>query len=216
MHTLNELKCVDVGSGLANFETNLGANTGMSLINGLKEGTGYWNRVGARVAMKSVHIRIALVSTTQTIGIDTAGATYRFFLLYDSQSNGALPTFGQVFQNTDVTGAQSTQTEAGVNVEYRERFLILKDWIFSTPAEQSTAAASVTLDQYGPRLPRQIEWYVPLKKLETIYQKGSAGTIADIKTGALILGAYANGNSLGATATLMFRYQPQYRLRYWD
>jgi len=104
----------------------------------------------------------------------------RFVLVYDSQSNGAAPAITDIFE-TNTYGSE-------VNWSNRDRFLFIQD---------------VTIPCDGDsHLEHEIE-----TELETNYNAGTAGTVADIATGAL----YFLCNDSSATGSA---FQAYIRLEY--
>lgn len=149
-----------------------------TLINPIVPGTDFMNRIGRKIRVKSVYLR-GFISTEASIapttGINTSVQQARLIVFVDLQPNGATPA------TTDLLTVASTAGH--LNLNNRDRFKILIDKyfvfdpiIYNTTATQSVATAS-----------RQIWSIKKFKKIEveTIFNAGTAGTIADINSGAL-------------------------------
>lgn len=180
--TAPEVKCIDIASGIINI--NPPATALVSLLNGVQTGAGFFNRVGARIEMKNLHIRGVLRN-----GATSIQDTCRLIVVYDRQPAGALPIFQDMFQTRDQTGTASVSGESEVNLDNRERFTIIRDKQFFLPSTTNAAGVLTNGPQYpGNDQESDINWFIPLKGLSTIYKSSSnPTTIADISTGALYL-----------------------------
>lgn len=174
-------------------------------------GAGYYNRIGNRISMKSAELKIQFFGTGATTG-NLAGCMYRIMLVYDSQANGSAPGASDLLSATNTAGTQTFSYLAGINMNNRDRFLILKDWFFNTCTEGDgsasdprTVKSSIT-SSMNPSIPRCLKWYVKLKGLETLF-KQSTGAIADIATGSLLLcWVSSTGPTLSAFANVRLRF----------
>lgn len=163
-----ELKYVDVPSGLV--FTEAGA---VLLLNGLAPGTGASQRIGKKIVNKSIQYRLSLDA-------GSAGATIfrgfvRMLIVYDKQSNATAPTVAQILEQ--VAGSSH------MNMDNRDRFTVLSDKQFA-------------LDQSGGHQSGQTKMYKKLS-LPTIFNAGTAGTVADITSGSIYL-LYISENSAGS------------------
>lgn len=184
-----ERKVIDVGPNTTNVSTTMT----MTLLNGCAPGTGLANRVGRKIQVRSCFVRAWIyLEGTQTLlvsPLSSAGQYVRFILLWDMQPNAAVFTAADLFNNNAIPYSQ-------LLVDNKDRFKILKDkhvtldpLVYNTTATQSVAGFNRTSSQF--------KWYVKLNQ-ECVYNSGSAGTIADITTGALYLvtiGSIATGTS---------------------
>lgn len=86
-------------------------------------GTGDNERIGNKITIKSFHLQMTFVLDTNQIPVDQLGyADYRFVLVLDTQSNGALPDINDIFDNA------TDWYICFPNVANSTRFRILKDW----------------------------------------------------------------------------------------
>lgn len=150
-----------------------------TLLNGLVPGAGASQRVGMKVAIRSLELRF--VGSCDLVG--GLAQTNRFIILRDGQANGAAPAALTDFLNTG--------TYLGVRALInRRRFKILRD-----RAYELTPVA-------GDYSRKTFHIYMKFSRpIITEYNAGVAGTIADIATNSLYLitlGSEALGNSDGA------------------
>lgn len=161
-------------------------------------GTTSKTRLGRKACIKSVQVRgicfsnfIANYSyttpTTATMTMTTPGAAFatdicRLMLVFDKQANGAVATLAQILN--------SAVARSHLNIDNRDRFRILKDKTFQLEGGNGD---TTKYWYWGGRQSHAIKIFKKLN-LETTFNSGTAGTIADISTGALYLvsaGAYA-------------------------
>lgn len=162
----DELKVTDTATVVAAV-TQAGV---VSLLNGTATGTDYTNRTGRKMITKSVLIRLFintnLVSAQQ-------GDVVRVIIFVDKQSNGALPAVADVL-NT------ATYAEP-MNLNNRDRFIIIRDTIFTmSPAVYAAAALTA-----GAPVTRMAKHYKKVS-FETIFS-GTTNGIASIASGSLCI-----------------------------
>lgn len=198
----SEKKCVDTSS--ANL--NCSSAYPQLLCNGLVPGTGSNNRVGRKISMRSISLRgwifFAQAGTTPTADF------MRLVLVYDRQPNGALPAFADVFQDTNQAGTTNTDSLSNVNINNADRFKIIKEFVWASPGAAAAAAYSGINEQRV----LELKAFIKLNALETHYNAGTAGTVADITTGSLFLMAAG----LNGAADYQYRIKINARLRYAD
>lgn len=209
-----ELKFVDVlDSATQAFSTIAAGGTATGCVNIVNEGSGAWNRIGRRINMKSIEVRICLANLPAAT--PAAGAQiYRILLVYDAQWNGSSGfTYASLLQSRSIAGAGATGILSPVNLDNRDRFLILRDWIWTDvsvknvldPLDTAANASSAMC----ARLPRQLHWYHKLRGLETVFG-ASTGSSTDINTGALLL------ITVCSAATPYLTCNVSTRLRFYD
>lgn len=160
------------------------------LVNGLQQGTTASTRIGRRVTVKSVELKIRV-----TAGASGTASTVRYALVIDRQANAASPAFTDIYD--------AALPESLRNISNKARFQVVWDSglinLIGTSAGTTEAAR------------RSIEFYkkigVPVQ-----YNAGTAGTIGDIQTNAMYFVSIGDVAS-GATAPTMVG---QCRLRYAD
>ena len=206
-----EIKAVDIPVALYPMFNSPTTNTLVTLLNGVQEGTGFYNRIGRHISMKSLHV----TGTFAKSGNNSVGDDYvRWAIVYDRQpsANASLPTYQDIFKAYDQGGAATAGVLSGVNLDNRERFVILRD--FRTYMPFVAAAAQFPTELAVRDNERNtIDEFIKLKGLETHYNN-SANPIqpANISTGSLLLvtqGLFAVGQDPWAVRL-------QFRLRYSD
>jgi len=175
-----EKKSID--TNLTGYSCPLTSSFGtVTLLNGSVRGTNSNERVGRKILMKSVFIRLNSIANSNN------ASQVRYMIIYDRQTSGATPSSSSFIDNANFCGVS--------NLSNAERYVILCDEI--TDSRQSN---SVNISS---------KRYIKCN-LETMYT-GNAGTVADINTGALWFMACNNSDqTAGATnlvdATIRVRY----------
>lgn len=164
------------------LQTSAVNSTGViAALNYPNEGSGATQRIGRRIHMKNLLIRgdfepLAVANTSLQL--------VKLALVYDRQYNGASPTLGDIFQYRYGSAGATTATDvySPMNLDNRDRFVILKDKYMHLPA--TTVAAQTNSPGMGYTR-TQFKWYVNLKNYETHF-KASTYANTDIATGALL------------------------------
>ena len=143
-------------------------------LNGTQPGTDPWERVGRQITVRSLDLKIKF----QPLVAMANPMLARVIILWDSQTNGALPNIDAVLAN-DVPGL--THTMRPKNMDNRDRFIVLRDRKIMVNPMNQTGVGNI------------IQEFVPINK-ETQYNAGVAGTVADIATGSLIMIILAEAN----------------------
>lgn len=156
------------------------------LLNGLTTGALATNRIGRKVTLKSLYIR----ATVQLATTSVRGANIRMVVFYDKQANGTAPAV------TDVLADDSFYSPN--NLSNRDRFVVLCDHVFEPIGTANDYQKSA----------------VVFKKLnlETMFNAGTAGTIADITSGSLYI-MFAQSGTIGTGNPTASWYS---RVRYTD
>ena len=136
----------------------------------------------------------------------------RLVLFYDRQTNAAAPSVGSVLLTNDNAGSFTTTSLSGINLSNVDRYTIIRDWQWAIPdqvqfATGDTASSSLACSDIAGK-----KVFVNLKGLETHFNNGTAGTVADITSGALYLLA------IGANANVDSQWQVTFstRIRFTD
>lgn len=211
-----EVKAMDmpaISAGADSIVKVISTTATFDLLNGIQEGASFYNRVGRRTHMKSVHVTGFLAPN----GVNGAGvAEYdRIMLVYDRQPNGAFPAIADILLDYGNDGTTFTTSISKMNLNNVERFAILRDSRYQCPNNSNSGgitAGQSNLQQYDED-GGKINWFVPLKDLETHYKSSTnPAAIGDIATGALYLITF--GSVAAATAGFTFTYNS--RLRFID
>lgn len=149
-------------------------------LNTMVNGPELYQRIGRKVYMKSLHIR----AYVENIGVAATPDFGRIFIVYDSQANGGLPGLATLLQDSNAAAASSPQSN--INLVNRERFKIIKDYQIITPPVAVVANGPNSIND--PIMNTwNINWFIKLNGLETIYNATNGGTVADISSGSLLL-----------------------------
>lgn len=116
-------KAVSKSAELKYFDTytSITAPATVTLLNGITQGAEYNQRIGRHSKIQSVSLKGSILSTSTG-----AGQIYRWWLVWDKQSNGSTPSF------TDVLTANSAYAEKNVAVN-ADRFTILRTGLITSP-----------------------------------------------------------------------------------
>lgn len=188
----SETKTLDIsetGSPLTAQTTT----TNVTLLNGSQNGTGYWNRIGNKIHMKSLYFNAYMYAT----GTQTEYPDYiRVIIVYDRQTNAALPNWSDVILSITQANATSSISMDNINLTNKDRFSILMDERYMLPVCPTASAETQVAQNFNANCEHiMIKRYIKLG-LETQY-KASSGAIGDITTGGLFLmtqGLYASGS----------------------
>lgn len=201
-----EKKGVDIALTSANFNT-----TGsFTLLNATVPGASEQNRIGRKISMKSLMIR-GWVRYNQA-GTTPGDDLLRCIVVYDRQPNGATPVISDILQDTDQAGTASSSITANINLSNADRFKILRDWFWAVPQVVGIGGAATQNGQITDCGAKEFSFktFINLNGMETHYNAGTAGTIADISTGALFLVTYGARASADAQYKLSFGSRVRY------
>lgn len=200
-----ELKSVD---GV--FTSAINADGKTQMLNIIKVGSAFYERVGNRINMKSLEIRW-VVAPTYSAPTTATTEWLRFLIVYDKQSNGAEPTWADVITSYNNAGTTTSLSTSFMNINNRDRFVMISDKQFAlADSDVDSNVATDSVVDYRAN-PVNYHRYIKLKGLPVVY-KGSAGSSGDISTGGLlfmILGVQAAGQEA-------FAVRMSWRLRYTD
>lgn len=205
--TRTERKSIDLAILTAGANTFLGGGRTFQISGIPIPGTAGDQRVGRSIKMMSLHIRGRIAPSLAGVGAADQ-STARIIVLYDRQTNGALPAAADVMM--DSTGATGTLT--GLNMNNKERFIVLRDRQISLPAIGAggitpaavTSESDLSTDKY-----RNYNEYIKLSGLEQTYI-GAAANFASIAQGSLFCMLFCDA------ATEAWGFQVGSRLRYED
>jgi len=131
----------------------IGTPTLLAFTN-MAQGTTDITRIGNSVKARSLAINCRLRSDFQNLYVDNiTSVTFRLTLFVDKSKNGTNPdaaSLAQMFQDT-------TSIVSAKNINFTDRFTILKDKFVSFQMQSVTSATNGTWTQE-----RVIKWYIPL------------------------------------------------------
>lgn len=153
-------------------------------INAIQVGSAYYNRIGSKINMKNLHIRglvTAIATSVQDIG--------RILVVYDRSPNGAAPPLTTVLSSRDQLGNQTQTGLSEVNLDYRDRFAILRDYEIPLPAQTFTGGVLTNGPDWPGNMERiDVNIFIPLKGLLAHYKASSnPAVIGDCSVGAIFL-----------------------------
>lgn len=178
-----EVKLVDNVQAEAGISLSLNSTANIQCINLIQSGSGFYNRVGRRIEMQSIQV-------TGEVNQTTTATTYndyaRILVIYDRQTNGALPSYATIMASYDQSGTASTNYLSGVNPDERERFVVLMDQRLVLPA--CPGGTGVTGATDGPAVTFNISRFIKMRNLTTHFKADSSpAVIGDIATGSVYL-----------------------------
>lgn len=182
-------------------------------LNLIQVGSSMFNRIGRRIEMRSVRFTARLDVLAVTRDADTDYA--RIAIVYDRQTNAAIPAITAVFQDTTQDGTNSTNAMSGVNMNNRERFVVIMDKRFGLPNTTNTAGVLTNTYPNGDSQHIVIDEFRKMRGLTTHYGADSnPAVIGDITTGALYIITLTSVHAAGAE---QFALNPwNVRLKYID
>jgi len=182
------------------------------VLNLVQQGTGSWNRIGRKIRMKSLRIKVdALCRHFLTSG-DLTASLMRMVVVYDKQPSGVLPTYDTIFGQTDQQGTETGAILDSLRYDNTGRFRVLSDKVFTSTCQ----AISGTTDADYEDVQHYCDEFIDLKGKETIYSAtNNPSTIADISTGALYVYFRASQNT-GTLSQWRLTSNSTARLRYYD
>jgi len=199
-----ELKVADLG--VVSFAT-VAATPVAYLMAVPQQGTGFDQRIGRKITLKSFYIKGTVATSAGGDGdpsqIDVPCSHARMIVFCDYQPNGTLATITDLLKQNNSLSM--------LNLNNRDRFKILCDkefvldpYLLDKSATQSYASAN-----------NQIKYFKKYKRLniETIFNETNGGSIADITTGALLVAFISTGIVDDSTALV---WNMSARVRYSD
>lgn len=185
MRDPDEVKFIDSVSGVG----SVGPTGGVALINGIIQGDDYNQREGRKVTWTSLLFRGTIFSNNSS----DVGDVIRVMVVWDNQSNGALPAVGDVLQTVDY--------HSPMNLNNRDRFMVLCDNYYTAEALAVSGGALTA----GAPCPNFFNIYKKFN-LSTIFSATTAN-IGAISTGSMFVLAISlatNVSQLSYTARLRF------------
>lgn len=216
-HRATEIKSMDI----ATFSI-AGTTTGaFQTIATPVEGASFYNRIGRRIQGKSLHLNgYWNPIKTNPAASDTLWA--RVIVFYDRQANGANPSYADLITAYNSAGATSSAPLDGLNMNNRDRFLILMDEKCLLPPVGINGASAASTN-FGAADPNQnaqhaggrflVNRFIKLRGLETHF-KASAGAIGDVATGAISV--FATSTDAATNANASYQFTSNWRFKFYD
>lgn len=164
----------------------------VTCLNEIQAGSSFYNRIGRRIEIQSAQLNLSLKPVGTNVSDYYEPDFLRIMLVYDSQTNGAIPALADILQSVDQTGAALTSRAYSLlNLNNRDRFTVIRDIKLTAPSYSTNAAGEPqitgTADQQNWK--QVIDDYTTkCKGCLTQYKADSnPAVIGDISTGALYL-----------------------------
>lgn len=196
-----------------NFQMVLNSTGEVQCLNLIRVGSSMFNRIGRKIEMRS--LRIKTILTTLNVTRATVTPSFcRLCVIYDRQTNGALPPLADIFQDTSQAGTNNDNALSGINMDNRERFVTLIQKNFPVPQATATAGVLTNVFPNASSIPIVMDEFRQLRGLTTHYRADSApAVIGDISTGSLLVTTDASPTAAGAE---LFQIEVSARLKYVD
>jgi len=176
----------------------------------VEQGAGIPNRIGNKIALKSLRFRAAIFPTGNGAG-QVIPYQARWMIIYDRQPNGVYPLIGDILADITVSNTVTAGDYiSSINPTNFDRFIVLCDKMISIGQTQTgtLGLGQTTETSMG------IDEFIKLKGLETMFKSSTAGSpISDITTGALYLFVQAEGMPSGSEDWCL---DCKMRLRFYD
>lgn len=185
-NSVMEFKAIDSGT----VTTGVVGTTSLTLLNAVAVGTDYNNRIGRRINIETLNIKVFGFINT---GINAnPGDFYRVMVIYDKQSKGTTPSVGDILQTPDFSSP--------LNLNNRDRFLSLYNNTHSINAYNTMAGSIIN----GDPKPTIDEIYIDTS-LETTYS-GPNAIIGNITSGAIYLLTLTANSSINQVFNSRIRF----------
>jgi hypothetical protein len=184
MGMAKEKKLMDTNLALAGpIISTTGTNGDAFTLNLVRAGAGYFNRIGRKIYMKSLRVRLVANFRSAINTNNVQEASLRCVVVYDDRPAGVVPTFDQIFGRTDQAGAETVAVYDPPRPDNLQRFRVIHDCVMTPESVVNNSSATATYTQN-----HVYDKYLKLPNLETTYSGDSSPmTIADISTGALYI-----------------------------
>nr|WAE42212.1 MAG: capsid protein [Cressdnaviricota sp.] len=187
-----ETKSVDIPGGVFNAAFATG-NTASQSVTLIQEGAGFWNRIARKSCLKSLQITADIRAAAPLVS--STAELLRLIIFYDKQPNGVAATWNQLVQAYDNAGGITNTVNDGINLDNRDRFVILRDRKITMPG--TTATGQPNTPPWGTAVGSAgakdgsdggviLKEYIKLNNLETQFNgTANPATVAQINTGNL-------------------------------
>lgn len=177
----------------------------------IQQGNGEWNRLGNKISLKSLRIRLELFGG---YNVYISASQARFLIIYDRQPNGAYPTLTNMLSTIRQDGTPVNGTLfSNININLFERFIVLMDEFVTLPPFQSGALLDTSEMTVTAQSSFTIDRYLKLKNLETVFSTTTAPLpISNVQTGALYVVSYGDV----AQGSEPWSWKGEMRLRFKD
>lgn len=199
-YTIPEKKYKDTTA----FVNNVNESGTIVLLNGLLQGTSTTTRVGQKIKLKSVYLKMLAYGPTQAQQPTLPAIFLRTMIVWDAQPNGTTMVLSDLLEDTSAVPV----TISPLNMANTARFKVFYD---QTKMLQSQELGTAEIQ--GAPLVACYDQTFQKMDLEVSYANSNNGSIADIRTGALYLVfvAFTGSNAVNNADVTYYA-----RIRYFD
>jgi len=199
------------------------ATTPSLVLNLLKAGSEYYNRIGRKLTLSEIYIKGFIKQNRPTYG-----GQVRMLVVWDKQTNTTVPTLADILYCHDTNAnVKVVDTTNHINLTRSDRFKIIseKTFQFANINTVSNGAPSILPGDGGNPRCQKIKIFRSLTQTEhqkwnVVYNDGNAGSIGDIISGSLLVFLFSDPTDTYGGNTYV--YNTQYdvylssRVRYID
>lgn len=177
---------------------NVSSNTTcVQAVNLVQQGPGTSQRIGHKISMKSLRLRMSILPTGNVNASPTNG---RVLLVYDHNPDGAYIATNQILANiTQANVVQNGIFTDNLNPNFFDRMSVLMDEFITLPPFETGAITSTNTTGVTQESAFHIDRFISLKNLEVVFGNTTNGmatanpmTIAYVQTGALYIVGYGD------------------------
>jgi len=177
------------------------STTNSTLLNGLVTGTDFYNRLGHNYVNTSIHFAGHILPN-----VTNPNDIISWAIVYDRQTNGAPPSWADVFQSTSNSGAQVNTPLAHFNIENSDRFMLIAHETRNMPSFTQAVGVTTAIGYIDPMQTVKINVFKYLKVPTRC--DGDTANVADIVSGGIWL------MTLGLNATASWSLNYSCRIRF--
>lgn len=205
-----ELKAFDVWDSNVSIPPGTGSASHVALLNAMQLGSDRFNRIGRKVQIKKIHVRISLHPVTPVP--TSVPEDIVVMLVWDTDGN-TLPGLAQLLADTSLAGVIGIDVNSHQNLDESTRWKILKRKVIPLRVCGTATGALPCNGAAFQALSNDLHWDWNIDcDLLTQYSSLSNGNVADISNGSLILCWWTNLAVGLPPSALSYRT----RIRYFD
>lgn len=192
---LAEKKYVDTSFGFT-----VSTTATVSPLNLIASGTDDFQRIGNQINLIYCQVRLWFNQTPPVAAV--RNDYVRVSIVYDRQTNGALPAYATVFQDVDNAGTGTSNPFSFTNRDTKHRFKVLMSETFFLPGVSTVAAASFTGSTEEGAGFLRINKFLKCGGFLSRYI-GNTAAIADLESGSLLLLTQTQTLAAGSSPTIL-------------
>jgi len=159
------------------------AFAGMTCLNLIQMGTGFYNRIGQKVTIRSYDLSCSFANQADPI---TTNVIARFLLVWDKSPNGTAPVMMDILGGTNYSGATGVGFNVKSFIPNSSRFIILRDkTVEGNPGKNSQP---------------QVHLFGKCNLVSHYGSNSDPPAIANIREGALLFIGFYDDSAGGASA----------------